>query len=100
MNDVASLFAPEPGLYEHYKGNMYFVFKVAIHTETNELMVFYRYLYDDYGWTVRPLVMFMDEVTVAGVTVPRFRKIKTLSMKEQFFYLSDDCKNGAKASHD
>ncbi|NBS58640.1 MAG: DUF1653 domain-containing protein [Betaproteobacteria bacterium] len=63
------------GTYRHYKGNDYEVVGVATHSETHEPMVVYRPLYGERALWVRPLAMFMEEVTVDGKTVPRFAKI-------------------------
>ena len=62
----------KPGRYRHYKGNYYEVITVARHSETEELMVVYRCLYGDFSCWVRPLAMFLEQVTVDGVAVPRF----------------------------
>ncbi|MCC1495928.1 DUF1653 domain-containing protein [Alcanivorax sp. 1008] len=61
-----------PGIYKHYKGNMYQVVEVATHSETLEKVVVYRPMYGEQGLWVRPLAMFTEEVDVAGVMVPRF----------------------------
>ncbi|GAM10348.1 hypothetical protein OR1_02637 [Geobacter sp. OR-1] len=61
-----------PGLYRHYKGGEYQVIGTARHSETDELLVVYRCLYDNDSLWVRPLVMFMETVTVDGTEVPRF----------------------------
>ena len=45
---------------------------VARHSETEEQMVVYRKLYDDHSLWVRPLGMFLEDVTVDGRLVPRF----------------------------
>jgi hypothetical protein len=76
------------GLYRHYKGNDYFVFQVATHSETREPLVFYRCLYGDYSWWVRPLAMFAEAVEVAGETIPRFRFVRSLSESEIAAYLA------------
>lgn len=76
------------GLYRHYKGNDYFVFQVAAHTETGELFVMYRYLYDDFGWSVRPLELFQQTVELAGETIPRFRLVRALDEKQMASYLT------------
>jgi hypothetical protein len=68
----------EKGLYRHYKGNMYEVFTTAQHSETQEWVVVYKALYGDYGMWVRPYKMFIEEVEVDGVKVPRFQKIEEI----------------------
>lgn len=78
----------KPGLYRHYKGNDYFVFQVATHSETREPLVFYRCLYGDYSWWVRPLEMFMETVELAGETIPRFRFVRELTSTEQGDFLA------------
>lgn len=76
------------GLYRHYKGNEYFVFQVAHHSETRETLVFYRCLYGDYSWWVRPLDMFLESVELAGETIPRFRFVRALTEQELANYLA------------
>ena len=41
---------------------LYEIVGVATHSETRELMMVYRPLYDDGGMYVRPLEMFLSEV--------------------------------------
>lgn len=65
------------GIYKHYKGNLYEVIGVAVHTETGEKLVVYKALYQIPGFTdgalwVRPLVMFCEEIEVDGIMQPRF----------------------------
>ena len=64
-----------PGQYRHFKGGEYEVLAVATHSETHEPMVVYRPLYNDSGWWVRSLAMFLDTVTHEGRTVSRFEHI-------------------------
>jgi hypothetical protein len=52
------------------------VFGVAKHSETEEEVVFYQALYDDYGLWVRPLSMFLESVDVDGEQVPRFALVE------------------------
>jgi len=60
------------GKYRHYKGNLYQVDGIAKHSETEELMVVYRPLYGEQSLWVRPLTMFIEEVDVEGIKIPRF----------------------------
>ncbi|MFZ2950760.1 MAG: DUF1653 domain-containing protein [Desulfuromonadaceae bacterium] len=64
-----------PGRYRHYKGNEYEVIGIARHSETEEEMVVYRTLYGDHSLWVRPLGMFVENVPVDGVMVPRFERV-------------------------
>lgn len=67
---------PRPGRYRHYKGNEYRVLGIARHSETLEPLVLYQALYGDTAalW-IRPQPMFVEAVTVAGATLPRFKWI-------------------------
>ena len=60
------------GLYRHDKGNYYRVLAQATHSETMEQMVVYQALYGEQGIWVRPLAMFLEDVTIEGETKPRF----------------------------
>ena len=62
----------QTGIYRHFKGNLYKVTGVAIHTETSEEFVVYRALYGDYTLLVRPIAMFFDKVERAEYSGPRF----------------------------
>lgn len=60
-------------VYKHYKGRIYILKDVGIHTETNEEMAIYQ---DLNGQTyVRPLEMFMDIIEVDGSKIDRFKNI-------------------------
>lgn len=51
-------------VYQHYKGNYYYVLDIALHSETQERMVVYKPLYprqDSETW-VRPEKMFLEEI--------------------------------------
>ena len=78
MNDELPPLPPLTlGRYRHYKGGEYEVVSVARHSETLEPLVVYRPLYNDTGLWVRPLSMFVEEVTVNGERVPRFARMGT-----------------------
>jgi len=64
-----------PGLYRHYKGNLYEVIDTVRHSETLEALTLYRALYGERGLWVRPAAMFLEDVQVGGVIQPRFRRV-------------------------
>lgn len=66
------------GVYRHYKGKDYAVFRVARHSETEEVMVVYRQLYGERGWWVRPYAMFVETVAQDGKAIPRFEYVGAL----------------------
>ncbi|KKW00380.1 MAG: hypothetical protein UY52_C0004G0013 [Parcubacteria group bacterium GW2011_GWC2_49_9] len=65
-----------PGIYEHYKGKRYKVIGVVRHSETLEELVHYQALYGEYGFWVRPLIMFIENITIDGTSVPRFKYLR------------------------
>jgi hypothetical protein len=67
-----------PGVYEHYKGQRYFVLGLSRNTEINEVCVVYRPLYEtDWPQLVhRNADMFFEQVEVDGRQGPRFRLVE------------------------
>ncbi|MGO2052983.1 DUF1653 domain-containing protein [Glutamicibacter sp. 287] len=65
----------EAGIYEHFKGQRYEVLAVGRHSETEEPLVFYRKLYDDYSFWARPQAMFEEVIEREGYRGPRFNRI-------------------------
>jgi hypothetical protein len=65
------------GTYRHSKsGKLYEVIGLALETETEELLVIYRPLYEnEYELFARPASMFTETVVLDGKSVPRFQKI-------------------------
>lgn len=61
-----------PGRYRHYKGGEYYVYEVATHSETEELVVVYRPLYGEAALWVRPLAMFTEVIEFEGKLQARF----------------------------
>lgn len=66
----------KPGIYRHFKGNMYKVLYTAKHSETMEDMVVYQALYGDMGIWVRPRAMFCEEIVRDGKTIVRFEYVE------------------------
>jgi hypothetical protein len=64
------------GLYQHYKGFEYKVIAVARHSETLEELVVYQALYGEKGIWVRPLAMFVENVTIEGKSQQRFKYVE------------------------
>ena len=65
-----------PGLYRHFKGNLYKLLYVAKHSETLEEMVVYQALYGEQGNWVRPASMWNEHVERDGYSGPRFYPVK------------------------
>lgn len=67
----------EIGTYQHAKsGKQYDVVGVTFHTETNELLVVYRPLYDSkYKLFARPYDMFVETIELDGKKRHRFEKV-------------------------
>ena len=65
----------QPGLWKHFKGNLYRVMYVALHIETGEEMVVYQALYGQRGMWVRPASMWLEHVERDGYSGPRFVRL-------------------------
>ena len=65
----------KPGVYRHFKGNLYRLIAVARHSETLEDLVVYQALYGEGGFWVRPAAMWNEHVEKDGYSGPRFQYI-------------------------
>ena len=73
-DDLPPLINIPPGLYRHYKGELYEVIGTVRHSETLEPMTLYRALYGEQGLWVRPAAMFNENVVIDGISQPRFAR--------------------------
>jgi hypothetical protein len=73
--NLPPLLCTPPGLYRHYKGNLYQVIDTVRHSETLEPLTLYRALYGAHELWVRPAAMFEETVNVGGVPTVRFQRI-------------------------
>jgi hypothetical protein len=67
-------------IYKHYKGGLYEMLGVALHSETQEELVVYKSLsrseqFPAGSLWVRPRIMFEEEVLIDGVKQARFSKV-------------------------
>lgn len=72
MSDLPPLPSLALGRYRHFKGGEYEVIGLARSSETLEALVLYKPLYGDLGVWARPYAMFVEQVSVEGVSQPRF----------------------------
>jgi len=80
--DTLPSFSPQAqsiiigSIYEHYQRKLrYKILAVARHSETLEELIVYQALYGEGDVWVRPLAMFLENVTVSGESQPRFKRI-------------------------
>ena len=79
IENLPPLVITPPGLYRHYKGNLYQVEGTVRHSETLEPMTLYRALYGEHGLWVRPAAMFLEAIEFEGVKQPRFAAVSPAS---------------------
>jgi hypothetical protein len=59
----------------HYKGGLYIVLAIAVHTEEKNRLVLYRPLSGENVWA-RPFDIFCADIETEGLKIERFSKIK------------------------
>jgi hypothetical protein len=65
----------DPGIYRHFKGNLYEVIGVARKVDTSEAFVIYRPLYGEIELVARPLEDFTAMVPHEMGEEPRFQLV-------------------------
>ena len=78
--------APVPGIYKHYKGNLYQVFGLARHSETEGWLVVYQALYAERGYWVRPLSIWLEPVKPSAES----SKAGTDAMPQRFQLINEN----------
>ncbi len=70
------------GKYKHYKGEKYEVLGEVLHTETREILVLYKALYEiknselgENPLFVRPKAMFLEKIKINNIEKSRFEFI-------------------------
>ena len=63
----------KPGLYRHYKGNLYRLLYIARHSETLEEMVIYQDVNNPEKIWARPASMWEETVEIGGERDCRFQ---------------------------
>jgi hypothetical protein len=70
-----------PGLYRHFKGNLYEVIGVAQRVDSADWLVIYRPVAGDRGLVARPYSEFSGAVICDGQELPRFQFVQGASVE-------------------
>lgn len=71
------------GRYKHFKGRTYIVNDIAVHTESDEIMVIYKCFTDPFVTWCRPLSMFTSDVDrIKYPDVKQKKRFEPLSEQE------------------
>ena len=69
----------EPGIYQHFKGNLYEVIGVAHKVDTSENLVIYRPLYGEMHLVARTVEEFTEKIQDGITYLQRFRQVESQS---------------------
>lgn len=61
-------------IYKHYKWNIYEVISIARHSESLEEYIVYKWILRWDYW-IRPKSMFLEDVIIDWIKIPRFKYI-------------------------
>lgn len=68
----------KPGIYQHYRGDLYQVIGIARDEATHDEVVVYYHLSGDFGMWTRKRAVFEETIEVNGKQVPRFKFVQSL----------------------
>lgn len=83
MKGMSNMDVKVKGVYKHYKGDLYIVEDIAVHSETLEKLVIYRALYGDNKLWARPYDLFVGEYDLEK-HIPRFELQQIESKRENY----------------
>lgn len=63
------------GIYQHYTGELYQVFRIANHFKSNEAFVVYQPLFGKYDVKICPLENFTQTIVHEGIEQPKFKRV-------------------------
>lgn len=84
-----------PGVYRHFKGNLYQLLFLAKDSESQEELVVYQALHGERGYWVRPARMWNEEINRGGYRGRRFAWVAA-SEQEALQRLQAEAEKGAR----
>lgn len=72
-------------IYQHFKGNYYYVNLIVLDSETKENVIIYTGLYDDHKTYCRKESMFLEEITARADNVTgQKHRFELIDMEREF----------------